>query len=85
MLRSGLALAGANTWLQHRPLPSKAEDGILTAGDVSAPSATPPFPALPLLLVAIPNIGHLYYRHRHAVARNNGFKNIVIQFSFNQI
>jgi CHAT domain-containing protein len=35
LLRSGLALAGANTWLQYRPLPSEAEDGILTAEDVS--------------------------------------------------
>jgi CHAT domain-containing protein len=35
LLRSGLALAGANTWLQHRLLPSDAEDGILTAEDVS--------------------------------------------------
>jgi CHAT domain-containing protein len=35
MLRSGLALAGANTWLRHGSLPSEAEDGILTAEDVS--------------------------------------------------
>jgi CHAT domain-containing protein/tetratricopeptide (TPR) repeat protein len=35
LLRSGLALAGANTWLQARPLPPEAEDGILTAEDVS--------------------------------------------------
>jgi CHAT domain-containing protein/tetratricopeptide (TPR) repeat protein len=35
LLRSGLALAGANTWLQDRPLPAEAEDGILTAEDVS--------------------------------------------------
>jgi CHAT domain-containing protein len=35
MLRSGLALAGANTWLQHHSLPLEAEDGILTAEDVS--------------------------------------------------
>ena len=35
MLRSGLALAGANTWLNHCSLPSDAEDGILTAEDVS--------------------------------------------------
>jgi CHAT domain-containing protein len=34
-LRSGLALAGANTWLQNRPLPDEAEDGLLTAEDVS--------------------------------------------------
>jgi CHAT domain-containing protein/tetratricopeptide (TPR) repeat protein len=35
LLRSGLALAGANTWLQEKPLPAEAEDGILTAEDVS--------------------------------------------------
>ena len=35
LLRSGLALAGVNTWLQEKPLPSEAEDGILTAEDVS--------------------------------------------------
>ena len=36
MIRSGLALAGANTYLHHRPLPIEAEDGILTAEDVSS-------------------------------------------------
>jgi CHAT domain-containing protein len=35
LLRSALALAGANTWLQRKPLPPEAEDGILTAEDVS--------------------------------------------------
>jgi CHAT domain-containing protein/tetratricopeptide (TPR) repeat protein len=34
-LRSGLALGGANTWLQNGILPKEAEDGILTAEDVS--------------------------------------------------
>jgi CHAT domain-containing protein len=33
MLRSGLALAGANTWLARQPLPAEAEDGLLTAED----------------------------------------------------
>ncbi|MDH3220432.1 MAG: CHAT domain-containing protein, partial [Gammaproteobacteria bacterium] len=33
--RSGLALAGANTWSKGEPLPDEAEDGILTAADVS--------------------------------------------------
>lgn len=35
MLRSGLALAGANTGLRKEPLPPEAEDGLLTAEDVS--------------------------------------------------
>jgi CHAT domain-containing protein/tetratricopeptide (TPR) repeat protein len=35
MLRSGLALAGANTFIQHGNPPEDAEDGILTAEDVS--------------------------------------------------
>jgi CHAT domain-containing protein len=35
MLRSGLALAGANTWLKKGDLPPEAEDGILTAEDVT--------------------------------------------------
>lgn len=34
-LRSGLALAGANAWLQRRALPPEAEDGLLTAEDVT--------------------------------------------------
>jgi CHAT domain-containing protein/tetratricopeptide (TPR) repeat protein len=36
MLRSGLALAGANTWLARGSTPSDAEDGILNAVDVSS-------------------------------------------------
>jgi CHAT domain-containing protein len=35
MLRSGLALAGANTWLRQGALPEEAEDGLLTAEDVA--------------------------------------------------
>ncbi|MCI0413736.1 CHAT domain-containing protein [bacterium] len=35
LLRSGLALAGANTWLRGKSPPAEAEDGILTAEDVS--------------------------------------------------
>ena len=35
LLRSGLALAGANTWNRGGALPPQAEDGLLTAEDVS--------------------------------------------------
>ncbi|MGH9972202.1 MAG: CHAT domain-containing tetratricopeptide repeat protein [Pyrinomonadaceae bacterium] len=35
LLRSGLALAGANTWLKNGQTPAEAEDGILTAEDVT--------------------------------------------------
>jgi hypothetical protein len=35
LLRSGLALAGANTWLSGGRTPDMAEDGLLTAEDVS--------------------------------------------------
>lgn len=34
-MRSGLILAGFNTWLRGEPLPKEAEDGLLTAEDVS--------------------------------------------------
>lgn len=35
LFRSGLALAGANAWLKGHQLPADAEDGLLTAADVS--------------------------------------------------
>jgi hypothetical protein len=35
LLRSGLALVGANTWLKGGSLPQEAEDGILMAEDVT--------------------------------------------------
>jgi CHAT domain-containing protein len=35
LLRSGLALAGANTWLAGQAIPHPAEDGLLTAEDVT--------------------------------------------------
>ena len=35
LLRSGLALTGANTWLRGGAPPEEAEDGLLTAEDVS--------------------------------------------------
>jgi CHAT domain-containing protein/tetratricopeptide (TPR) repeat protein len=35
LLRSGLVLAGANTWLAGRSPPEEAEDGLLTAEDVT--------------------------------------------------
>jgi CHAT domain-containing protein len=36
MLRSGLALAGANSWLENAPLPEDAADALLNGEDVSA-------------------------------------------------
>ncbi|MCI0604931.1 CHAT domain-containing protein [bacterium] len=36
LLRSGLALSAANTWLRNGRPPSEAEDGILTAEDVTS-------------------------------------------------
>jgi CHAT domain-containing protein/tetratricopeptide (TPR) repeat protein len=36
LLRSGLALAGVNTWIKGRTLPIEAEDGILTGEDASS-------------------------------------------------
>jgi tetratricopeptide (TPR) repeat protein len=36
MLRSGLALAGANSWLKAGHPPEEAEDGLLTAEDVTS-------------------------------------------------
>ena len=36
LLRSGLALAGANVWLSGGAVPVEAEDGLLTAEDVSS-------------------------------------------------
>jgi CHAT domain-containing protein len=35
LLRSGLALAGANAWLRYEGLPPEAGDGMLTAEDVA--------------------------------------------------
>ena len=35
LLRSGLALAGANAWLDGAALPEEADDGLLTAEDVT--------------------------------------------------
>jgi tetratricopeptide (TPR) repeat protein/CHAT domain-containing protein len=35
LLRSGLALAGAQTWIDGKALPPEAEDGLLTAEDVT--------------------------------------------------
>jgi len=40
LLRSGLALAGVNTWLNGGVLPPEAEDGILTAEDVTGMDLT---------------------------------------------
>jgi len=40
LLRSGLALAGVNTWLADRLVPADAEDGILTAEDVTGMDLT---------------------------------------------
>ena len=36
LLRSGLAFAGVNTWLRDKPMAPGAEDGLLTAVDVTA-------------------------------------------------
>jgi CHAT domain-containing protein len=35
MLRSGLALAGSQNWLERQPVPEEAGDGLLTAEDVA--------------------------------------------------
>jgi len=35
LLRSGLVLAGYNAWWRGQPVPEEAEDGLLTAEDVS--------------------------------------------------
>jgi CHAT domain-containing protein len=35
MVRSGLALAGAQSFMQRHPLPAEAEDGLLTAEDAA--------------------------------------------------
>jgi len=40
LLRSGLALAGVNTWLTARLVPADAEDGILTAENVTGMDLT---------------------------------------------
>ena len=40
LLRSCLALAGANSWLNERPLPPEAEDGVLTAEEVTGMDLT---------------------------------------------
>jgi len=36
MVRSGLALAGSQSWLERQELPEEVEDGLLTAEDVAA-------------------------------------------------
>lgn len=36
LLRSGLALAGAQSWIEGQEIPEEAEDGLLTAIDVSS-------------------------------------------------
>jgi CHAT domain-containing protein/tetratricopeptide (TPR) repeat protein len=35
MLRSGLALAGSQSWLDRKPVPEDVEDGLLTAEDIA--------------------------------------------------
>jgi tetratricopeptide (TPR) repeat protein/CHAT domain-containing protein len=40
LLRSGLVLAGVNTWSRGEPLPAEAEDGLLTAEDVASMDLT---------------------------------------------
>ena len=40
LLRSGLVLAGGNTWLRHGNPPPEAEDGLLTAADVTGMDLT---------------------------------------------
>jgi CHAT domain-containing protein len=40
LLRSGLVLAGVNTWSRGEPLPVEAEDGLLTAEDVASMDLT---------------------------------------------
>jgi len=40
LLRSGLVLAGINTWSQEEALPEEAEDGLLTAEDIAGMDLT---------------------------------------------
>lgn len=58
LLRSGLALAGANTWLRRGVLPPEAEDGLLTAEDITGMDLI--YTQLVVLSACDTGLGHIH-------------------------